>query len=141
MLVIEPEAGNDLMSDQAGAKACLGIVRNASVEDQLHVLGATQVEIVAQHLLEKEPARERSIEHLGPRELGLLDEQLVAVTGGAILGGKWMRQALRPFLPEGADRRGRQAGGDFLKPLRAGAAGNAIVERFEGNAFLGQLPF
>ena len=51
---------------------------DAPVEDQLHVLGAAHVEVVAQHLFEEDPPLRRSVEYLGPSELGLQNRDVVA---------------------------------------------------------------
>src|SRR5262249_59533941 len=50
-----------------------------------------------------------------------------------------MRQTLGPLLPEGPDLGRRERCTDFLQPLGIGAPANAVVQRLEGNAFLGQL--
>jgi hypothetical protein len=44
--------------------------------------------------------RHRLVEHLGQRELGLQDRELVAIAGGAIAWGKRMRQASQPFAQQ-----------------------------------------
>ena len=137
--VVEPQAGNHLMRDEPGAEAGLGVVRNAAVKDQLHVFGASEINVVAQHLLEEQPARERTIKDLRAGELGLLNKQLIAEAGRTVFGRKRMRQPLGPLLPEGLDLGGRQAIADLLKPLGSGATANAVVKRFEGDALLGQL--
>ena len=56
-----------------------------AVEHQGDLVGAADVEVVADDLLEEHPARHRFVQHLGQREFGLQDRQLVAVAGGAIL--------------------------------------------------------
>ena len=52
-----------------------------AVEDQLHLVGAAEVEVLADHLLEEQAAVHRPVEHLGERELGLQDRDVVAVAG------------------------------------------------------------
>src|SRR5262249_3941148 len=86
MLVVEPETGDYLMRDEAGAEAGLGVVRDAAVKDQLQMLRTAQVEVVTQDLLEKQPARERTIEDLRTGKLGLLDKQLIPEAGRTVLG-------------------------------------------------------
>jgi hypothetical protein len=95
--VIQLQAGDHVVGDEPGAEAGLGVVRNATVKDQLHVLGASEVDVVAQHLLKEQPAGKRTIEHLRAGELGLPNKQLIPKAGGAILGRKRMRQAFGPF--------------------------------------------
>jgi hypothetical protein len=48
------------------------------VEDETDLIGAADVEVVADDLLEEDPTRGRCVEHLGQGELGLQDRQVVA---------------------------------------------------------------
>ena len=63
------------------------------VEDETDLIGAADVEIVADDLLEEDPTRDRCVEHLGQGELGLQDRHVVAVAGGPIGRGERMRGA------------------------------------------------
>jgi hypothetical protein len=80
MLVVQPQAGHDVLRDQPRAEAGLGRARDAFVEDELQVLGTAQVQVVAEHLLEEQSAGEGAVEDLRPRELRLLEEELVTET-------------------------------------------------------------
>ena len=44
-----------------------------SVEDQGHLTGAAEIEVLPDHLLEEDAPGHRRIEHLGEGELGLQD--------------------------------------------------------------------
>jgi len=55
------------------------------------VVGASNVEVLADHLLEEHPARQRPIKHLGEGELGLQDRDVIAVAGPAIGARKRVR--------------------------------------------------
>jgi hypothetical protein len=44
------------------------------------------------HLFEEDPPAGGGVKHLGQRELGLQDGDLVAVTGGVVLTGERVRQ-------------------------------------------------
>jgi len=50
-----------------------------------------------------------------------------------------VRQQLQPFARQGVDLGGGKAVADRLQTLRLGTAENAIVERFESDAFLREL--
>ena len=65
---------------------CAAFADDAPVEDQADLVGAADVEVVVQHLLEEDPPGDRAVEHLGQGELRLQDRQLVAVAGGLVLG-------------------------------------------------------
>ena len=49
---------------------------------------------------EEDALRHRLVEHLGARELGLQDGEVVAIAGGAVAGRKQMPQALEPFAQQ-----------------------------------------
>src|SRR5258708_31502938 len=51
-----------------------------------------------------------------------------------------MREQTQPLAQKAVDLLRRQAIADLLHPLRLGAAEDAIVERLESDAFLGELP-
>ena len=74
------------------------------------------------------------IEHLGQRELGLRDRDIVAIAGGPISTGERMWQQAQPFAQQAIDLRGREAIADLLQACRIGTAQNAVIERFEGDA-------
>jgi hypothetical protein len=65
-------------------------VRNRA-EDQPDLVGPADVEVVADDVFEEEPASDRGVEHLGERELGLQDRDVVAVAGGPVRGSEWVR--------------------------------------------------
>ena len=79
-----------------------------AVEHQAHLARPADIEVLADHLLEKDAPRHRLVEHLGERELGLQDGELVAIAGGAIARRKRMRQALQPFAQQSIDPLRRQ---------------------------------
>ena len=83
---------------------------------------------------------DRAIEHLGQRELGLQDRDLLAVAGLAVGGSERVRQAIQPLAQQPLDRFRRQAVANLLQTLGIGAVLDAIVERLKGDAFAGELP-
>ena len=60
------------------------LLGDPAVEDQLHLVGPAEVQVLADDLLEEDAAVQRPVEHLGQRELGLQDRDVVAVAGLAI---------------------------------------------------------
>jgi hypothetical protein len=106
----------------------------------LHLVGAAEVEVLADHLLEEDAAGQRPIQDLGQGELGLEDGDLVAVAGLPVLGGEGVGQAGQPLAQQGVDLGGGQAVSQLLQALGVGAAQDAVVEGLEGDALLGQLP-
>jgi len=55
--------------------------------------------------------------------------------------GERVRQQAQPFAQQTVDLLGREAVADLLQADRLGAAQNAVVERFEGDASSGKLTF
>ena len=65
VLVIDVERGRHVAGEDAGAPARRRAPRDLAIEDQLHLLGAAEVEVLADHLLEEQAAMDGLIEHLG----------------------------------------------------------------------------
>ena len=93
--VVDVQRGGDALGEDAGAEAAGGAAGDAAAEDQLHLVGAADVEVLADDLLEEDAAGGGAVEHLGEGELGLQDGDVVAVAGPAIGGGEGMRQPAR----------------------------------------------
>ena len=70
------------------------------VEDETDLIGAADVEVVADDLLEEDPTRDRSVEHLGQGELGL---QSRGGRRGPIGRGEPMRGVGLPFAVDRAE--------------------------------------
>ena len=78
--------------------------------------------------------RDRLIEHLGQRELGLQDRELVAIAGGAIAWGKRMRQASQPFAQQSINLARRQLVAHALHQFGVGTGLDPVVQRLERHA-------
>jgi hypothetical protein len=102
--------------------------------------GPTEVEVLANEVLEEQPPAQRAIQHLGQAELGLKDGQLVPVPGLAVPARERMRQAVQPLAEKRVDLLGRQAVAQRLQAPRIGTPPDAIVERLEGDPALLELP-
>jgi hypothetical protein len=92
VLVIDVQGRSDVLCDDAGAERSRRPAADPAVEDQPHFLGATEIEVLADHLLEEQAAMHGPIEHLGQGELGLQDRDVVTITRLAIGAGKRVRQ-------------------------------------------------
>ena len=62
--------------------------RDPTIEDQLHLIGPADVEILADDLFEEAAPGDGTIKDLGQRELGLQDRELIPIPGGAMGPGK-----------------------------------------------------
>ena len=111
-----------------------------AVEDQGDLVGAADVEVVADDLFEEHPSRDRFVEHLGQGELGLQDRQLVAVARGPVVGGERVRQDGQPFTQQRVDLLGTQTVADPLQPVHVVDGGETVVQRGEPDPRLGGLP-
>ena len=76
---------------------------DAAVEDQLHLIGPADVEVLADDFLEEDAAGDGPVQNLGQRELGLQDRELIAVAGLPICGGEGMRQLAQPLPQQRVD--------------------------------------
>ena len=117
-----------------------GASADARVGSQLHVVGSPHVEVLAHHFLEEDPSGHRSVEHFGAGEFGLQDRNVVADALLAVAGRKRVRQTGQPLAQQRVDLVCRQAVGEPLHRRRVRAAQDAVVERLEPAAQLGQLP-
>ena len=117
VLVIDVEGGCDAVGEDAGAPASGGAAGDPAIKDQLDLIGPAEIEVLADHLFEKQPAVHRAIEHLGQRKLGLKDRNIVAEAGGLIGRGERMGEKAQPLAQQAVDLFGRQAVADLLKPL------------------------
>jgi hypothetical protein len=114
-------------------------VTQGALEDQLHLIRASQIEVLADDFFKEDPAVDGAIEHLGEGELRLQDRELITVAGPTILSGEGVRQALEPFAQQRIDLPGTEGVGKALQSLRVLARENAVVQGLEGQAPLGQL--
>ena len=140
VLVVDVQRRGDPAGDDAGAIPRGGASGDAPVEDQLHVVGAAHVEVLAQHLVEEDPPLRRSVEHLGPSELRLQNRDVVPDALFPVGGLEGVRQPSQPFAQQLVDLLRRQPVGQPLHRLGVRAAQDAVVERLERDAPLRQLP-
>src|ERR1700686_2760393 len=111
---------HDAVGDDAGAESAGGAPAHLAIEYQADLAGTADVEVLADHLLEEDASGHRLVEHLGERELGLQDRELVAIAGGAIACRKRMRQAPEPLAQQAIDPPRRQPVGQALHERRIG---------------------
>ena len=90
VLVVELQRRDD---PYAGSIPRGGALGDAPVEDELHMVGTAEVEVLAHDLLEEDPPLDGPVEHLGEGELGLEDRDVVADAGPAVRHRVRMRQA------------------------------------------------
>jgi hypothetical protein len=138
-LVIDVERGHDAVGDHARAETSGGSSADAAVEEELDLARAPDVEILADHLLEEDPSDHRLVEHLGQREFGLQDGEVVAVARSTIRSREGVRQLAEPLAKQPIDLRLGQTITDLLKYLGVRAPPDPVVERLEGDTPLFEL--
>ncbi len=79
-LVVDVQGGDDPLGDHPAPKPARRPAGHAPVEDQLHLARPPEVEVLADHLFEEDPTRQRTVEHLGQRKLRVQDRHLIAVS-------------------------------------------------------------
>ena len=130
----------DAVGDDAGSEPRAGPARDAAAEDRLHVVGASDVEVLADGLLERDPAADRAVEHLREGALRLEDREVVADPLRAILRREGMGKPRRPLAEQRVDRPGAGLPGDALHGRGIGAARDPAVEGLERDRALLHLP-
>ena len=139
VLVVDVQRRGDPVGDDAGAVPRGGASGDAPVEDQLHVVGAAHVEVLAQHLFEEDPPLRRSVEDLGPSELRLQNRDVVADALLPVAGRERMRQPRQPLAQQRVHPRRRQGVRQPLHAVGVVAPQDAVVERLERDTPLRQL--
>ena len=144
MLVVDVQAGDHPVGDDAGAEPARGRVLatadDLAAEDQRHLVWAADVEVVADDLLEEDPARHRRVQDLSEGELGLQDGQLVGVAGRDVIGGERVRQDAQPLAQQGSDVRRAEPVADGLQRGGILARGEPVVQRRKADPGPGGLP-
>src|SRR5215213_3327684 len=136
MLVVNMQRGGDAFRDHPRAKAPRSSPGYAAVEDQLHLAGIAEVEILVDHFLEEGAASQRSVQYLSQRELSLQDRDIVKPAGLTICGSERMRQQAQPFAQQAINLLRRESLADSLQAAGISAGEKAIVERRKLNVFL-----
>ena len=138
-LVVDVQRRDDPAGDDAGSVPRRGAPGDAPVEDQLHVVGAPEVEVRADDVLEEGAPLGGPVEDLGEGELRLQDGEVVADARRAVRGRVRVRQARQPLAQQRVDPLRVQPFGQ--RPHGAGvpAAQDPVVERLERDAPLREL--
>ena len=139
-LVVDVKSRDDALGQNACPEAPRRATGHAPIKDELHLIGAADVEILSNDFFEEDPSGDRSIEDLREGELALEDRQVIAIAGLAVGGREGMRQTAQPLPEDGVDLVGGQQVGDLLGPSRRRRGSDAVVQRLEGNLALGELP-
>src|SRR5205807_312196 len=107
-----------------------------AIENQLHLVGSSDIQVLANDFLEEDPAGDRTIQDLGQRELGLQHRDLIPVTGLPVFPRKWMRQLAEPFPQQAIDLLPRQAVAERLNSFGIVARQDAVIQRLITDASL-----
>jgi hypothetical protein len=113
---------------------------DAAAEDQADLVRPAEVEVVADHLLQEDPAGDRLVEHLGKAELGLDDGGVVAVPGGGVVVGERVRQDPQPLGQQRPDVLLAERIADRLQCRHVFDGGEGVVHRGEPDPGLFRLP-
>jgi hypothetical protein len=89
-----------------------------TVEDQLDLFGAAQIQVFADDFLQEDSSGDRTIQHLGQGELRLQKGEIVAIPGVAIAALERMGQKSQPFPEYSFDLLGGSGIADRLQALR-----------------------
>src|SRR6266545_7883798 len=121
MLVVHRQLRQHAVLNDAGTKRARRVAAHLAAEQELDSIGATEVEILAQQLLEELAPVKGPIEDLGEAHLDLPDGEPVAVSGGAVVAREWMGQTSEPAAKEFLDVLGRELIAQSLQLAGIGA--------------------
>ena len=137
------QARGDPVGDDAGAeparRRALAPADDPAAEDQRHPVGAAEIEVVADHLVEEDPPVHRGVQCLGQGEFRLQDRQLIAEAGLGVTGGERVRQHRQQPGGERLDLPLAHAVADRLHRSHVIDGGERVVQRGEPDACLGGL--
>ena len=143
-LVEQVEVGAGAIRDDLGAEGPGGLelaaLADGPAEDDVHLVRAADVEVVADQLLEEDPPGDRPVQGHGRGEFDLLDRQLPAVVGVLVLAGKRLRQPSQPLAGEPVDLLVGQPVADPLDRGRVADGAERVVQRGERDPALQALP-
>ena len=114
-LVVDVQRRCYPLGDHAGAEPTRRLLGDPPLEDQLHVIGPADVEVLADHFLEEDAAGGGTVEDLGQGELSLKDRNVVAIAGCSILGREGVRDARQPLPEQRVDLVGRESIAELLQ--------------------------
>src|SRR5262249_24939677 len=127
--VTDVQVGADVLGEDASAGGRLtATAREAAAEDQGHLLGAAQVEMLTDHLLEELTAVWRAVEDLGACDLELKDGELVGVPRATVGSGEGVGQAVHPAVEVALDVRRPEAAAEPPQGGLVVDGGDAVVE-------------
>ena len=121
-LVVDVQRRCYPLGDHAGAEPTRRLLGDPPLEDQLHVIGPADVEVLADHFLEEDAAGGGTVEDLGQGELSLKDRNVVAIAGCSILGREGVRDARQPLPEQRVDLVGRESIAELLQSSGIGSS-------------------
>ena len=102
-LIVDVQRGNHAIGNDPSAETPGSGFGHAPIEDQLDLLGTADIQVFANHILEENPAADRTVQHLSQGQLDLQDRDLVSVSGLSVSGRKGVGQSTEPFSKEDID--------------------------------------
>ena len=88
--VVDVERGDHSIRDDSGTKTAGCASGDPAVENELHLLGATNVEVFSDNIFKENAARDGSVEYLREGQFDLENGELITVSGMSISGRKRM---------------------------------------------------
>jgi hypothetical protein len=111
----------------------LAAAADLAAEDDVDLVRAADVKVVADQLIEEDPPGQRPVQGLGGGELDLLDRQLPAVAGPLVLAGERMQQPGQPHAGEPVDLLVSQPVADRLDGRRVADRSEGVVQGGEAD--------
>jgi hypothetical protein len=141
VLGIHMHRGDDAPGNEPVERASRSVVQDPAIRNQLDPGRATNIQVLANDLLEEHTTVDGLIQDQNEgEELRLQNGNVIAVRSVAVGDGERMRQVTQPPLArQSIILLGTQSFTDFLQPLGTGIGGHPVVQGLVGETGLTQL--
>lgn len=133
-LVLKMRTGSASVGDDAVAEAIRGASADLPLEEQLHWIGPSEIERIAQDLLQEFSAADRPIEHLRQADFHLQNGQAVGDVRSFVLRRERPEQGSVPAREEVLDVLGFRTVADLLHPVPTRTPPEAMIQVFDALA-------
>jgi hypothetical protein len=131
VFIVDMQRWDDSLSDHSGLAASRGLRENFLAKDQLNLIRAAEIQVLADDLFKEDAATHRLVKNLRQRKLRLQDREIVTIPCLTIPRCEGVRKDSEPLAGQAVDLLGGKIVTDLLQPSGIVAPQNSIVESFE----------
>ena len=133
VFIVDMQRWDDSLSDHSGLTAARSTGENSLVKDQLNLVWAAKIQVLADDLFKEDAAIHRLVKNLCQRKLRLQDREIVTIPCLTISRCEGMREDSKPLAYQAVDLLGGKIVTDLLQPSGIVALQNPIIECFEAD--------